>query len=96
MSQPDQAAIDTFTAFHAAHAAFMAPGAGDAEGDALMGTVAQIDRLDGSAPEGAFVKLAAGLHQAAVTCPLEESGIDFVALTGLLYQIMPPTIRAAL
>ena len=42
------------------------------------------------------MKLAAGLHQAAVTCPLEESGIDFVALTGLLYQIMPPTIRAAL
>ena len=39
MSQPDQAAIDTFTSFHAAHAAFMAPGAGDAEGDALMGTV---------------------------------------------------------
>jgi hypothetical protein len=89
MSQPDQAAIDAFTAFQAAHAAFTTPGSEDAEGDALMGTVAQIDRLDGTTPEGAAVKLAAGLYQAAVACPLEESGTDFEALTGLLYQIMP-------
>jgi hypothetical protein len=96
MSQPDQAAIDAFTAFQAARAAFAAPGAGNAEGNTLMDAYAVIDRLDGTTPEGAAAKLAVGLYQAAVACPLEESGIDFEALTGLLYQIIPPAIRAAL